>query len=274
MFFKVAKEDWRKIGVYCITNIINGKIYIGSTTTNFRHRYLQYKSGFSRKLYNQPILYRAFRKYGFENFSFSVVCVTDKENTLLSEQFHIDKGTDYNACPKAGSLQGFKHPYNSKTRTVNKGEHHCAVKVDMYCLEGKFLKTFNSIIEAQEYSKIKSKSNITQCCKGKVFSAGGYKWSYHGNVLKNRVDKRTLAITEQKRINMSKPRQKSFVVNGVIAQNKETGEKNLLNSIKEASKKLNIHRSSIQNNVSGLSTYCKSKTTNKKYQFTWHTNIS
>ena len=65
MVFKVEKEHWRKIGVYCITNNINNKIYIGSTTTNFRHRFLQYRSGFIRKLDNQPILYRAFNKYGF-----------------------------------------------------------------------------------------------------------------------------------------------------------------------------------------------------------------
>ena len=189
MEFNVEKEDWRKIGVYCITNKINNKFYIGSTTTNFRHRYLQYKSGFLRKLDNQPILYRAFRKYGFENFSFVIMCVTSKENALLMEQFYIDKGTDYNSCLIAGSLQGYIHPPTSKTRTVIKGDHHCAVKVDMYSLKGEFIKSFDSVKEGAEEAKIKSKTNITQCCEGQVFSAGGFRWTKKGQVLNSRPNR-------------------------------------------------------------------------------------
>lgn len=187
MTFKVEKDNWRKIGVYCITNNINNKIYIGSTTTNFRHRYLQYCSGFRKQLTNQPILYKAFNKYGFENFTFEILCICNKDDVLSMEQFYIDKGIDYNSCLIAGSLQGYKHPENSKTRTVIKGRHHCAIKVSMYSLQGEFIKTFDSIVEAQEYANIKSKSNITQCCKGKVFSSGGYRWSYENNPLKNRI---------------------------------------------------------------------------------------
>lgn len=186
MEFKIEKENWRKIGVYCITNIINNKIYIGSTTTNFRHRYLQYCSAFKRKLKNQPILYRAFRKYGFENFKFELLCLCEKENALIMEQFYIDKGVDYNSCLIAGNLAGLKHSENSKTRTVVKGEHHSVIAVDMYSIEGKFIESFSSIIEAQEKIHIKSKSNISQCCNGKVFSAGGYRWTVKGEPLKNR----------------------------------------------------------------------------------------
>lgn len=32
-------DDPRKRGVYCITNLENNKIYIGSTTTSFRKRW-------------------------------------------------------------------------------------------------------------------------------------------------------------------------------------------------------------------------------------------
>lgn len=187
MVFKVEKENWRKIGVYCITNKVNNKIYIGSTTTNFRHRFLQYCSGFRRKLDNQPVLYRAFRKYGFENFKFELLCLCGKEDTLVMEQFYIDKGVDYNSCLVAGSLYGLKHNADSKTRTIIKGKHHCAVKVDMYSLKGEFIKTFDSIIEAQEYSGVKSKGNITECCKGAVFSAGGFRWAIKNQTLKDRV---------------------------------------------------------------------------------------
>ncbi len=187
MIFNVEKENWRKIGVYCITNSVNGKIYIGSTTTNFRHRFLQYKSGFLRELDNQPLLYRAFRKYGFDNFLFEILCVTSKEDSLIMEQFYIDKGTDYNMCMIAGSLSGLLHSSNSKTRTIIRGNHHCAIKVDMYSLKGEFIKSFDCLSDAQVEIGIKSKSNISQCCKGKVFSAGGYRWSHKGIDLPKRL---------------------------------------------------------------------------------------
>ena len=187
MIFNIKEEDCRKIGVYSITNNINNKLYVGSTTTNFKHRYMQYKSGFLRKLDNQPVLYRAFRKYGFENFTFEILCITDKENALTMEQFYINKGVDYNSCLIAGSLAGFRHPYNSKTRMVRGGEHHCAIGIDMYSLEGEYIKSFDSITDAQESTNIKSKSNISQCCKGKVFSAGGFRFSLKGKNLNNRI---------------------------------------------------------------------------------------
>ena len=142
-------------------------------------------------------MYKAFRKYGFENFTFEILCITDKENVLVMEQFYINKGVDYNSCLIAGSLSGFRHSEDSKTRTIIKGEHHSAKKVDMYSLQGDFIKTFDSILEAQEETKIKSKSNITQCCKGKVFSAGGFRWALYGKELKqrpNRLGKHKVAI--------------------------------------------------------------------------------
>lgn len=46
----------------------------------------------------------------------------------------------------------------------------------------KVLKTFNSIVEANEYLNVDRKSsNITSCCRGNKKSAYGYKWRYIDN---------------------------------------------------------------------------------------------
>lgn len=191
MNFSVLKDNWRKVGVYCIINNINGKVYVGSTTTNFRHRYLQYCSGYRREVKTQPILYKAFQKYGFDNFIFKILCITEKENCIEMEQFYIDQGTDYNSCLIAGSLLGFRHSDTSKTRSVIKGEHHCAKPVDMYSLDGTYIQTFTSKIEASKFINISSISNITECCKGHIFSVGGYRWSEAGRPLKERRKRET-----------------------------------------------------------------------------------
>jgi group I intron endonuclease len=200
MEFKIDKGSWRKIGVYCITNTVNNKIYIGSTTTNFRHRYLQYCSGFKRKLDNQPILYRAFRKYGFENFVFELVCVCKKENAILMEQFYINNGVDYNSCLVAGSLSGLKHSENSKTRTIKGGLHHSSKAVFQFSKDGVFIKKHNSIIEAL-ISLGKSKngsSHISQSCLGVTYSSFGFRWSFTETLKdrENRLGKNKTALAK------------------------------------------------------------------------------
>ena len=69
------------IGIYKITNKINHKCYIGQSV-NINKRWNAHINQFNNiDVYNYP-LYRAFRKYGLENFSFEVIetCPRDKLN--------------------------------------------------------------------------------------------------------------------------------------------------------------------------------------------------
>ena len=91
------------IGIYKITNLINGKSYIGQSV-NIEKRFIQHKSvafNPNDKNYNYP-LYRAIRKYGVENFSFEVLeqCSVDELNN--KEIYYISK---YNAHSKFGYNQ-------------------------------------------------------------------------------------------------------------------------------------------------------------------------
>lgn len=52
-------------------------------------------------------------------------------------------------------------------------------KINQYDMKGNILRTFDSIIEAEQETGVKS-TNISACCKHKVRykSAGGYKWEF------------------------------------------------------------------------------------------------
>ena len=60
--------------IYCYTNKINKKRYIGQTMNPRQRKSAHKSSAFNEKSpeYNSP-LHRAFRKYGYENFSYDVL---------------------------------------------------------------------------------------------------------------------------------------------------------------------------------------------------------
>lgn len=96
------------IGIYCITNLINGKKYIGQSN-NVEKRWGKHrKSPFNSKneSYNSPF-YQAIRKYGLDNFSFEIIeeCkieeLDEKEIYWISfyQTFPPDLGKGYNLTP-------------------------------------------------------------------------------------------------------------------------------------------------------------------------------
>lgn len=110
-------------GVYKITNLINGKFYIGSTkdfATRFRHHKLDLKK---QKHHCQP-LQRAWNKYGERAFKFEILCITLNEQTIAIEQLYIDWfKPQYNICKIAASCLGVKHckEYGEAISTRMKG---------------------------------------------------------------------------------------------------------------------------------------------------------
>ena len=66
--------------IYKITNIVNGKFYIGQSA-DWRSRWRQHKTAARRG--NTQHLYMAMRKYGIENFSVEIV-----DNALLREELN------------------------------------------------------------------------------------------------------------------------------------------------------------------------------------------
>ena len=80
------------IGIYKIKNLINGKVYIGQSQ-NISQRWVAHRSrpfNSNAIQYDCP-LYRAIRKYGFDNFSFEVLEETTKDKLNEREIYWIAK---------------------------------------------------------------------------------------------------------------------------------------------------------------------------------------
>ena len=85
------------IGIYKITNKVNGKCYIGQSIhiqqRLNRHKTAPFNPNDQSK--NTP-LYQAIRKYGLDNFHFEVLCECAKEELNEKEQFYIAQYKSHN----------------------------------------------------------------------------------------------------------------------------------------------------------------------------------
>ena len=78
------------IGIYKITNKVNGKVYIGQSD-NIERRWKNHKKDAfwsNGHVYNYP-LYRAMRKYGLDNFLFEILEECKKEELNQKEVSYI-----------------------------------------------------------------------------------------------------------------------------------------------------------------------------------------
>lgn len=111
---KIKKEQKEKIGIYCLLNLINGHIYIGSSI-NIAIRMSNYLNNtflINRKNNNMPII-QGLLKYGQDNFAVLIVeyiLPSTLEQLSIRETYYITKLLPYYNVLKQGySSLGYKH---------------------------------------------------------------------------------------------------------------------------------------------------------------------
>ena len=105
-----------KAGIYQIRNLLNSKIYIGSTV-NLRKRKNRHFSELNLNCHYNIHLQRAFNKYGKENFVFEVL-ITCYQNMLVwyEQQFIDEWKPEYNIQEEAGTNLGVKRTPEMKKK--------------------------------------------------------------------------------------------------------------------------------------------------------------
>ncbi len=203
--------------IYCITNLINNKRYVGKTTSDIEERFKEHCQDSQRERCEKRPLYDAMNKYGIENFKVEMLeevkdddKLSDREiywiselNTYGSAGYNATKGGDgkvlydyneiielallgyktYQIHEKVGCcydvIQKVLKAHNIKLRNSN------SRYVAQYDLAGNFIQTFPSACDAQQWlydhglSKNKRDGNkINSCCNHKLEKYCKYKWEY------------------------------------------------------------------------------------------------
>lgn len=160
--------------VYKTTNKVNGKIYVGVHYTNPAIDDGYRGCGVSK--YDQKKEVKGFpqaiKKYGYENFIRETIEVFPDseegklaayklEEEIVNEDF-VKSNMTYNLTKGGKITMG----------EVNRKE------ISQYTIEGKFIRTWSSITEAEESLGI---SNIYQVCIQHYKHAGGFQWRYYND---------------------------------------------------------------------------------------------
>ena len=125
--------------IYCITNLVNNKIYIGQTHRILQERWNEHLTA-GKDINNNRPLYKAMRKYGENNFSIDILekCPDDeldeKERYWIKEkQSWIAKYPDKGYNITCGGGNGTKYSYDYIRLLYKNGMTQSEIKDELKC---------------------------------------------------------------------------------------------------------------------------------------------
>lgn len=156
--------------IYCITNLVNSKVYIGQTRTSIKERYARHVGCARNGNGNSTLLYLAMRKYGEENFSVSVVesvCADSQDDLhqLLNEReiYYIKEKRSFKPNGYNMTIGGDNPPVHDNITILKLSEN------------GDVLSEYESISKASRDNNI-GKSTVRHAIKSESHYSSGYYW--------------------------------------------------------------------------------------------------
>lgn len=179
------KNDLKNIkpipGIYCIKNNIDSKCYIGQSI-NVKKRLQHHLSRSTQDRYDNPI-YRAFKKYGIENFSVNIVEYVDTKDFTYAkkrlDELEVKYIKQYNSYGKNGYNQtlggdggilGYKFTDNQRKQVSINSRIAMEDKlktVYMYNIKHNYYQTWMSCEYAAKEVGV-ARTTIQRACTGKI----------------------------------------------------------------------------------------------------------
>lgn len=220
-----------KIGVYKITNLVNGKVYIGSSCYSLYKRNFSHLSTLRNNSHPNKHLQATWNKYGEKNFYFSVLEICSfKEETLKKEEYYISYYKSFNPVHGYNIFEychttfgnkwskeakekrkGFGKGRKVSSDTKNKqslaltGLKKSEIAKDklrqlpknnkgivMLTLSGYYIKEFRNTVEAGKFLNIPNIA-ISEVVRGIRKTCKGYRFIYKEEWLKNPILKRIVS---------------------------------------------------------------------------------
>lgn len=103
-------------GVYRITNMKNGRSYVGSSVV-LKKRLSEHCRQLSANRHHSSFLQRCWNKNRPSDFKFEVLAYCRPEDVLMYEQLFMDAlSPEYNTSPVAGSQFGYRHTIETRKK--------------------------------------------------------------------------------------------------------------------------------------------------------------
>ena len=201
--FVNRKDLYNYSGIYKITNIITGKIYIGSSL-NLYDRLIQHRNNLRINRHENNYLQLSYNKYGEENFRFTILekFTKLKDNyfrdfILLKEQFYFDRLCNlnnnfrkfsYNIRPCSWDATGCKLTSQAKLRIKNERIINPlrSKKCYQYNKNNELICIYKSVADCCRENNF-TNSKLQKACRNNTYYKN-YFWSYNENFLFNNLE--------------------------------------------------------------------------------------
>ncbi len=119
-------------GVYQIRNVVNGKVYVGSSSQSLKYRWEIHRAKLRAGRHGNRYLQNAWNKHGETAFRFEIIercsprCCVKREQHWIDCRQSVNPRLGYNRNPTAGSMLGFRHSEETKAKmgAAGRGRRH------------------------------------------------------------------------------------------------------------------------------------------------------
>lgn len=181
---EITQENRNNSGIYCITNTIDDRVYIGSCK-NFKSRIKEHLNCLKRNNHNNIYLQNFVNKYGLESLKFHIIEFSKIVNLVNTEQYYLDTlKPEFNICKKAyqppvkyslteEQIKQIAELYNSGKTGCQIAEllfndRNCRIKINSI-IRGDSYKEYNHLFNYRKYTQIGRK--FSEETKNKISKA-------------------------------------------------------------------------------------------------------